>query len=442
MIRDGCIRLNRWFLLSIGVIAFSFVLGLGGRTPTLVWAATPTDVEEDEQPIEGPHADLFATVWLSIAQEYVGDAEVAWDAIGETYHQRIAFASSEADAYEQAALMVAELGDPGTLIRTPDEVRELQAGASGGDIIGVGMLLGATSSGETVVLSVLNGGPADQIGIRRGDRIVAVSGDPVTERSVTDVAGLIRGEEGSLVTIALRDPVGADRSVTVTRAPVEFTPQAESRVLPGNIGYISLTSLREGMDAEFLNLLRRLYRTRGLVIDLRNADGAVHPAVVMRIAGLFTPEPLAALLSRRGGLVLTPIRQWDDDALRPGVLGPTELDYHTKPLAILADNAATASLYTLGMLHGLQESGRATIVGRPPDDQMLTGRGYSVIELPGGGLLNLSTSLLVSLKSRAVVEALTPDQVVPMDVKLLKSWYDGIDLDIEAGRKAVLNALQ
>lgn len=422
-----------------GVLVLCIAVGLGGAA-----ASAAESGDEMEDATQAPYADLFAAVWLTVAEQYAGTPEVAWDEVGEEYHEVISFAASESEAYEMASEMVALLGDPGTFIRTPAEVRALQERATDGEIIGVGMLLGSTPNAEVVVLSVLDGGPASQAGVRRGERIAAVDGASTADKSVNDVAGEIRGEQGSTVELTLMDPQGAERSVRIVRAPVQFTPEVSSRVLPGNIGYLSLTSFRPGLDAEFLNALRRLYRTRALLIDLRQGDGAVDPTVVLRIAGLFTEDPLAALVTRGGGFILQPIRQWEGggDSETPSLLGPTDLDFHTKPVAVLADDAVASSVFTLGLVAGLQESGRATIIGRPSTEELRAGKGYSVFELPGGGFLNVATSLLLSLEDREFITSFTPDVVVPMDVNLLKSWYDGNDLDIEAGRQAVLRSLQ
>lgn len=394
----------------------------------------PADSAEGEPPF----GELFSIVWGVIEQEFAGVPRVNWGEVGARYFRRVAYAPSEEEAYEGLVEMVELLGDPGTFVRTPAEVKARAAQDPGSSFSGVGLVIGTMPSEEIVVISVLERGPAHRAGVVKGERITAIDGEPTAGMSAVEAAQRIRGERGTRVHLTLLAPHGAERTLAITRGPVQFEPKVSSRVLDGNIGYIALPSFRSGMDADFLTHLRRMYRTRALIIDLRNGDGTVSPAVVLRIAGLLTGDPLGALVTRRGSFAIEPDRAWQGGTGRFGVPGPTRLDYWEKPVALLVDDSVHASLFSLAFVHGLQESGRATVVGRSSG---VGGVGYSEIDLPGGGALSLAVGYLVSLKEPRFVQVLEPDISVPMDRQYLESWYRGGDLDIERAREALLAQL-
>ena len=65
--------------------------------------------------------------------------------------------------------------------------------------------------------------------------------------------------------------------------------------LAGGIGYLSIPSFGQGMEVQVLSHLRKLYRSQALIIDLRNHDRTTDPTSFLRIAGLFTADPVGSL---------------------------------------------------------------------------------------------------------------------------------------------------
>ena len=64
------------------------------------------------------------------------------------------------------------------------------------------------------MVDVQDGSPADDAGLERGDRIVAVDGDPVV--TATDLVAKIRGAKpGDVVTLSI-DRDGDAQEITVT----------------------------------------------------------------------------------------------------------------------------------------------------------------------------------------------------------------------------------
>lgn len=104
-----------------------------------------------------------------------------------------------------------------------------KAGAPGGSyglevaipdgVIGVSLHVGAERVGETAVLyiaHVLPEGPAEKAGLKQGTEITTVDGVAVTGKTYEQVALMVRGEPGTVVTLGVKEE-SAVRNVAVTR---------------------------------------------------------------------------------------------------------------------------------------------------------------------------------------------------------------------------------
>jgi len=380
--------------------------------------------------------ELFDGVWTAVSEYFAGTPRVDWEEVGARYREHASGVATLDELYELLQEMVAQVGDPGTFIRTPAEVEEALSQGDPSQIIGVGMILDMTPDGEVFILSVLGGGPAERAGVRRGERIAAVDGEDTAGMSAADVAAKIRGMQGTVVELSLADPEDRVRTLEIVRAPVTFRYEIEARALEGGIGYISIPSLGPGAEVEFLAALRRMYNTEGLILDFRRFDGVADADVVLKIAALFTQEPLGAIVTRQDAVVLEPTRNWGSTG-SPSVPPPTGLDYYQKPLALIVQDAAAINPFSLALVAGMQESGRAILVGRSVDPELNLGGGQVYFQLPGGAILSITSSYLVSLKTRQFVTRFDPDVPVAIDRTYLAKWYRGEDADVDAAIQAL-----
>ena len=191
------------------------------------------------------------------------------------------------------------------------------------------------------------------------------------------------------------------------------------------------------MAAQVLSHLRRLYRSDALIIDLRQHDAAFSARDFLRIAGLFTSDSLGGLYTRSGVYVMQPDRAWEGGTGAFGVPPPTNLDFWEKPIAIVVDGSVALSPFALAFVNALAESKGAVLVGRGVGPAPGVGVGQAHFELPGGGVLAVASSLLVSLKEQRIVDSIQVEAEVPLDLRYLEAWYRGDDLDIEAARSAL-----
>ena len=161
---------------------------------------------------------------------------------------------------------------------------------------------------ETVEIEV-NGkpGPAKAAGLRRGDRIVAVSGDPV--RSWNDVRTVIRSSPNKeLIFTVERDGRRKQLTITPAEAEVRSSPDSTKTVKAGQIGIAPQFEIER--DPPHVALWRGVTSTAGLV-----------KVSVESIGKVFSPGGISNIfeaLGRRGQRVAD-----DDEPL--GLVGGARL---------------------------------------------------------------------------------------------------------------------
>jgi carboxyl-terminal processing protease len=142
---------------------------------------------------------------------------------------------------------------------------------------GIGAVL-ARRGNAIVVQTVLADGPASDAGIRPGEQIVSIDGDPVAGLELDEVNARIAGPDGSPVTIGLRRFVGRralSRTLELTRATMPPETVFASRV--GDLLLIRVTSFAADTADRIVRELRLgvARNPRGIVLDLRGNRGGL-----------------------------------------------------------------------------------------------------------------------------------------------------------------------
>ncbi|MGH2429931.1 MAG: S41 family peptidase [Candidatus Limnocylindria bacterium] len=306
--------------------------------------------------------------------------------------------------------MVESLADPysGYL---PAEQYEQALGDLSGEFSGIGAEVGmrnladpddlesCTSITETCVLVIiapLDGSPAEAAGLRAGDIVRAVDGEPTAGSTINEQVFRVRGEEGTDVTLTVeRD--GRELGVTITRAVIELQ-ELESELLGDGIGYVRLSSFTSRATDLFREALAGLFEqgATSIVFDLRGNPGGFLDAAD-GVAGQFVPA---------GSLLFTVESGDDVDRYEsdPGGLAQTG----AIEVVVLVDGG-TASASEI-VAAALQENERATLVGEPT-----FGKNTVQIwrDLPNGGGLRLTTDRWFTPEhNSAAPDGIQPDIVV------------------------------
>ncbi len=239
--------------------------------------------------------------------------------------------------------------DPYTRLLSPNQLDEMFSNIEG-NFVGLGLELKAKAD-HLQILSVIEQGPADEIGIRGGEKIVAVEGIRTDVEEPGYVADLLRGPENSYAAITVVGVDGAPRELQVQRRRVEV-PCVENIhfVDPVNrVGYLRLTNFQKTTTRDIERALWELQRQkmRSLIIDVRGNPGGLLSAAV-EVADRFMSE--GRILTTRGRNVR---ENFDYAAHRPNTWNV--------PLAVLIDgDSASASEIFAG---AIADSGRGVIVG-------------------------------------------------------------------------------
>ena len=255
------------------------------------------------------------------------------------------------------------------------EFEDIRRGAAG-NYPGIGIEVSA-ENGFIKVQRPLEDSPAARAGIRAGDLILRIDGEPIGV-NVADAIEQMRGPAGSLVRLTVRRAARDELvDVVLERARVEVHSVTGSR-LDSRYAYLRIASFSDTTPADFRAVIERLRselpELKGVVIDLRNNPGGVLESAVA----------VADAMLDQGNIVIARGRAADArfrmDAEPGQVLTGIEI-------ALLV-NGASASAAEI-VAGALKDNGRALLVGRRTYGK---GSVQSVIPLSNGHAIKLTTS--------------------------------------------------
>jgi len=220
-----------------------------------------------------------------------------------------------------------------------------------GNFVGLGVELKTEPTGLSIV-NVIANGPAYSGGIRAGDFIIAVDGKTTPADATPDtLADMLRGAEGSQVSVSVRNAQGTVQSVALTRRRVDIPSVEQVKIIdPANgVGYLKLTSFQKTTSRDVDAALWKLHGQgmKQLIIDLRGNPGGLLKAAV-DVADMFVNDGL--LVATRGR---SPREDFDHRGQSAGTW--------RMPLIVLIDHdSASASEILAG---AIRDHRRGTVVG-------------------------------------------------------------------------------
>lgn len=255
--------------------------------------------------------------------------------------------------------------DAYTAIIWPDELNNFRR-STDGEFTGVGIQITLNDLRELEVVTPLSGTPALRAGIRAGDIIREVDGQPTLGIALSQAVDRITGPAGTAVTLTIEresEPEPLEFTLERARIPI-YATKGWARNGPretdwnyfidesNGIGYLRVTQFNSNTTSELraaVNTMRREGELNGLIIDLRyNPGGLLTQA--FNIANYFIPQGVIVTQEDKDGNVV--------DALTARRSGAelTEL-----PLVVLINGgSASASEIVAG---ALQDYDRAVVVG-------------------------------------------------------------------------------
>ena len=244
--------------------------------------------------------------------------------------------------------MFEALDDPHSAYVQPSDVRQI-TDLTRGEFGGVGMYVGRHADGGFEVISPIEGNPAHRAGVRAGDLIVAINGEPAAEFDLADIVTRLRGPPGTTVTITLLRNGSIEFDTVVERAMIEVET-VRSGMIGRRIGYLRIVQFTLLTPDRVSEALRELDAAQALIIDLRSNPGGLLGSVV-QVADYFLSD---------GVIVSTHARVDDDNDVHRAGPDATIVDASI-PIVILIDRGSASASEILAAALG--ESGRGFLLG-------------------------------------------------------------------------------
>ncbi len=286
--------------------------------------------------------------------------------------------------------------DPHSSYLSPESYRDMEV-STRGEYGGLGIEVTA-EDGVVKVVSPIDDTPAARAGLRSGDYLTAVDGDPIVGMNLDEAVDRLRGPVGAAVTISVVRDGAEPFDVTIVREIIRPKVVAWD-IQDDTVGYVRIATFNQQASDALEDALREIKSDlgdsmEGLILDLRdNPGGLLEEAVA--VADLFLDG--GEVVSTRGRRP----RDIDRYNARPGDA------LNDQPVVVLInEGSASAAEIVAG---ALQDRRRATVVGVTSFGK---GSVQTVIPLRGGkdGALRLTTATYYTPANRSIqARGIQPD---------------------------------
>ncbi len=240
--------------------------------------------------------------------------------------------------------------DPYSNFLTAEEVKEFMFDIHP-EYGGIGAYVNTVDGFFTIVRPIYSG-PAFEVGLRTGDRILSVEGWSTIEQSNDEIIRRLKGPPGTDVTAEIfRKGWSAPREIQIPRRKIAL-PILQQEMLPGGVLYLELVSFSEDCGARIQRAISEAQATgrlEGVVLDLRNNPGGLlHEAV--QVCDVF--------LKKGETVVVTRSRDEGEEVHK--TVAPPAVDKNLPMVILVNRHSASASEIVSG---ALSIHGRAITVG-------------------------------------------------------------------------------
>lgn len=257
--------------------------------------------------------------------------------------------------------MVSTLGDKHSTYLGGDLYKDFSAQMSG-TYAGIGVYIASTDDG-ILIAGVMEGSPAEEAGLQRGDILASIDGTSVEGYQLEDVSKHIRGPVDTSVNLVVRRN-GEEQAFTVQRRQIHVPTVAGKMVDGTDVGYIRIAVFSDGTADDFTKEFTKL-REQGmnkLILDLRDNPGGIVEKAVGVASNFVPPDSTIVSYTEQDGKVDQYTAQGTEDPI---------------PLVVLVnENSASASEIVagavqdmkLGPIVGVKTYGKGTVQGVFPVD--------------------------------------------------------------------------
>ena len=305
--------------------------------------------------------------------------------------------------YSAVDSMVKSLGDPHSRFISQeayDEMKVFEKGEYGG----LGIVIGIKDA-KIVVISPIEGTPADEAGIKPGDIIMKIEGISCVGWSLPEVVKKLRGKKGTKVSLHVKR--GKHQELLcfeIIRKIIELR-SVYSKSINDSIGYIRIVDFGNATLKSFKDAITSLDKKeiKSLVLDLRNNPGGFVEQAV-EISDCFLSKGLIVKTKGR--------RSWQTKTYKAT---ESKEDIHLPLVVLINKGSASAAEIVAG---ALQCNKRATIIGTTSFGK---GSVQGIFPLPDKTALSLTVAkYYIPDGSLIDGKGIKPD----IEIKIPDSWYE------------------
>lgn len=276
--------------------------------------------------------------------------------------------------------------DPHSSYLTEDMFKELQVETKG-EFGGLGIEI-TLDGGILTVVSPIEDTPAFQAGIKPGDKIIKINGEPTKNITLHTAVQQMRGPKGTKVTLTImREGFKKLKDFSITRDIIHVHSVKKQSLEPG-YGYVKIVSFQETTDTDLMAAIKDLEtgdnHLKGLVLDLRNDPGGLLDQAV-KVSNLFIDK----------GLIVYTDGRVKDQRMEFRA-SPSGTHYKFKIAVLINEGSASASEIVAG---ALQDHDRALVLGTKSFGKASV---QTIIPLDNGSGLRLTTAYYYTPKGRHI----------------------------------------
>ncbi len=367
--------ITRGFVLAILVVCCILAPCVQGCKPAAQNAELP------------PEFDIVTQTWQLLKQDYIDKDKL------------------DPKKLSQGAVrgMLESLDDPYSAYVEP-EIRQLELSDFEGKFEGIGAEITLRDK-QLMIVTPLSNSPAEKAGLKPGDKIVKINGEPTSKMSLVEATLKIRGPKGTAVNLTiLREGDTEPFDVMIVRDEIKL----ESVVyeMRKDIGYVKITRFQKSTGKDLRNALKDIIGRggQGIVLDLRNNPGGVLEAAVDVASEFLVMGTVAQVVDSEGKQSFIPVK--------PGGVG-TKLHL----IVLVNHGSASASEIVAG---ALQDYGRAKLAGNKTFGK---GSVQMVRELKDGSALHITAYRWLTPHGRPIDGVgLSPDFTLDLEGEQLIDW--------------------
>lgn len=244
--------------------------------------------------------------------------------------------------------MAASIGDPYTVYMDSQEYSDFVVQSSG-KYSGIGIqIIAKKDINKIEVVEVFKDSPAEKAGMKPKDYIIMVDNEAVDATTSDRAVTLMKGKEGSPVTVTVFREGDGNIELTMSRSVVTVNT-VTGEMINDSIGYIKVSMFDENTSAHLKDELKELSddNMKGLILDLRDNPGGLLDQCVEMVSNFV----------KKGDLIVSTKGKNSPEKRFTSVGG----DYIGLPMVVLMNgNSASASEIFIG---AMEDYDLATTIG-------------------------------------------------------------------------------